>query len=97
MSEFALHARAILGLPVPPIRLVSPAASVPLLGHGDGIPSFHGLEQALEVPDSQLRLFGKPECKGHRRLAVAIAAAPNLEEARSSAKAMASAISIGLQ
>ncbi|MCE1203965.1 MAG: formate-dependent phosphoribosylglycinamide formyltransferase [Holophagaceae bacterium] len=97
MSEFALHARAILGLPVPPIRLVSPAASVPLLGHGDGIPSFHGLEQALEVPDSQLRLFGKPECRGHRRLAVAIAAAASLEEARSSAKGMASAISIGLQ
>ncbi|MBP7617412.1 MAG: formate-dependent phosphoribosylglycinamide formyltransferase, partial [Geothrix sp.] len=79
MSEFALHARAILGLPVPSIRLVSPAASVPLLGHGDGIPSFHGLEKALEIPDSHLRLIGKPECRGHRRLAVAICAAPSLE------------------
>jgi len=97
LSEFALHARAILGLPVPPIRLLSPAASVPLLGHGDGIPTFHGLEQALTVPDSQLRLFGKPECKGHRRLAVAIAAASDLEEARRRAKEMASAISIELR
>ncbi|WLT33051.1 formate-dependent phosphoribosylglycinamide formyltransferase [Geothrix sp. PMB-07] len=97
MSEFALHARAILGLPVPPVRLLSPAASVPLLGHGDGVPAFHGLEQALVLPDSQVRLFGKPECKGHRRLAVAIAAAANLEEARRNAKAMATAITIELQ
>jgi len=97
MSEFALHARAILGLPVPTIRLLSPAASVPLLGHGEGIPNFHGLEKALEISDSQLRLFGKPECRGHRRLAVAIAAAPSLEEARGNAKAMAAAITIELQ
>jgi len=97
LSEFALHARAILGLPVPPIRLLSPAASVPLLGHGEGIPSFHGLEQALEIPDSQLRLFGKPECRGHRRLAVAIAAAPSLEEARANAQAMAAAVTLELQ
>ena len=96
MSEFALHARAILGLPVPPIRLLSPAASVPLLGHGDGVPTFHGLEQALAIPDSQLRLFGKPECRGHRRLAVAIAAATTLEEARHNATAMAGAITIDL-
>lgn len=97
MSEFALHARAILGLPVPPIRLVSPAASVPLLGHGDGVPTFHDLEQALAIPDSQLRLFGKPECRGHRRLAVAIAAAATVEEARRHAKAMAAAITIELR
>jgi len=96
LSEFALHARAILGLPVPSIRLLSPAASVPLLGHGEGIPSFHGLEKALEIPDSQMRLFGKPECRGHRRLAVAIAAAPSLEEARRNAKAMAAAVTIEL-
>ena len=97
MSEFALHARAILGLPVPSIRLVSAAASVPLLGHGDGIPSFHGLEKALEIPDSHLRLFGKPECRGHRRLAVAICAAPSLEEARRNASIMAAAVTIDLQ
>jgi phosphoribosylglycinamide formyltransferase 2 len=97
LSEFALHARAILGLPVPPIRLTSPAASVPLLGQGEGIPRFHGLEQALALPDSQVRLFGKPECKGHRRLAVAIAAAPSLEEARCNAQAMAAAVTIELQ
>jgi phosphoribosylglycinamide formyltransferase 2 len=97
MSEFALHARAILGLPVPPIRLMSPAASVPLLGHGEGIPHFRGLEKALEVPDSQVRLFGKPECRGHRRLAVAIAAAASLEEARRHAQAMAAAVTVELR
>ena len=46
-SEFALHARAILGLPVPPIRLLRPSYSVALLGWGDGVPAFSGLDQAL--------------------------------------------------
>ncbi|MEK7413815.1 MAG: formate-dependent phosphoribosylglycinamide formyltransferase [Planctomycetota bacterium] len=93
-SEFALHVRAILGLPVPPIRLLRPAASVPLLGQGDGEPRFHNLEGALAVPESQIRLFGKPECRGHRRLAVAICAADTVEEARARAKQAAAAIRI---
>jgi phosphoribosylglycinamide formyltransferase 2 len=93
-SEFALHVRAILGLPVPPIRLLRAAASVPLLGQGDGVPRFHGLEGALAVPESQIRLFGKPECHGHRRLAVAICAADTVEEARQRAKQAAEAIRI---
>ncbi|MBN8526233.1 MAG: formate-dependent phosphoribosylglycinamide formyltransferase [Planctomycetes bacterium] len=96
LSEFALHARAILGLPVPPIRLLRPAASVPLLGHGDGVPRFSGLEQALAVPESQIRLFGKPECRGHRRLAVAICAADTVEQARAAAAQAAAAVSIDL-
>ena len=94
LSEFALHARAILGLPVPPIRLLRPAASVPLLGHGHGIPVFSGLEAALAEPESQLRLFGKPICLGHRRLGVAVAAADTVEEARARCARMASQIAI---
>ncbi len=96
-SEFALHARAILGLPVPPIRVLRPAFSVALLGHGNGVPRFRGLESALAVPESQLRLFGKPECRGHRRLGVAIASGGTLEEARERARAVARAVAIELE
>ena len=96
MTQFALHARAILGLPVPPIRLLRPAASVPLLGHGDGVPRFHGVELALAIPESQVRLFGKPVCQGHRRLAVVITAADSVEEARARAKQAADQIRIEL-
>jgi phosphoribosylglycinamide formyltransferase 2 len=96
-SEFALHARAILGLPVPEIRLLRPAASVAILAEGEGVPVFDGLDEALSVPESQLRLFGKPVCTGKRRLAVAIAAAAGVEEARRRAAAVASAVRITLQ
>jgi phosphoribosylglycinamide formyltransferase 2 len=97
LSEFALHARAILGLPVPEIRLLRPAASVPLLGHGDGVPVFHGLEDALAVPESQVRLFGKPVCQGERRLAVCVAAGDTVDQARERAAAMARAVRIDLR
>ena len=96
-SEFALHARAILGLPVPEIRLLRPAASVAILAEGEGVPVFAGLDEALSVPESQLRLFGKPVCTGKRRLAVAIAAAASVEEARRRAAAVAGAVRITLQ
>lgn len=95
-SEFALHARAILGLPVPPIRLLRPAASVALLGQGDGVPVFHGLERVLAVPETHLRLFGKPECRGHRRLGVAVASGDTVEEARTRAREAAAAVTIAL-
>ncbi|MCK6491332.1 MAG: formate-dependent phosphoribosylglycinamide formyltransferase [Planctomycetes bacterium] len=97
MSEFALHARAILGLPVPPVRLLRPAVSVAILGEGDGVPVFHGLDKALAVPESQIRLFGKPVCHGHRRLAVAVAAGDTVEEARDRARACAGAVGIRLE
>ena len=96
-SEFALHARAILGLPVPPIQLLRPAFSVALLGYGDGVPVFSGLDKALTVPESHVRLFGKPECRGHRRLAVAIACGDTVDEARDRARACAGAIKIVLE
>jgi phosphoribosylglycinamide formyltransferase 2 len=94
LSEFALHARAILGLPVPPILLLRPAHSVALLGHGDGVPVFSGVAEALAVPESQVRLFGKPECRGHRRLGVMVATGATPEEARERARAAAAAIRI---
>ena len=94
LSEFALHARAILGLPVSPVVVLRPAHSVALLGYGDGVPVFSGVAEALAVPESQLRLFGKPECRGHRRLGVAVATGDNAEEARDRARAMAAAITI---
>ena len=93
-TEFALHARAILGLPVPPIRLLRPACSVAILGQGNGVPRFSGVDKALAVPESHLRLFGKPECRGHRRLAVAIASADTLDEARIRAHEMASQVNV---
>jgi phosphoribosylglycinamide formyltransferase 2 len=95
-SQFALHARAILGLPVPPIRVLRPAFSVALLGEGTGVPMFSGLDAALAVPETHVRLFGKPECRGHRRLAVAIATGETIDEARTRARACASAIKITL-
>jgi phosphoribosylglycinamide formyltransferase 2 len=96
LSEFAIHARAILGLPVPPVRLLRPAASVPLLGQGSGVPRFGGLSAALEEPESRIRLFGKPVCDGQRRLAVCIAAADDVEQARSRAQRMAASVTISL-
>jgi phosphoribosylglycinamide formyltransferase 2 len=96
MSEFALHARAILGLPVPPVQLRRAAVSVPLLGEGTGVPRFEGLGVAAAQPESQLRLFGKPVCEGRRRLAVCIAAGHDVEQARDRARAMADAVTIEL-
>lgn len=96
LSEFALHARAILGLPVPGVRLSSPAASVPIIGTGHGIPRFEGLERALAAPGTQVRLFGKPICEGKRRLAVCIASADTVEGARKKAQRMAAQLRVEL-
>lgn len=96
LSEFALHARAILGLPVPPVGLTSPAASVPLLGEGNGVPRFAGLTEALGGEGSEVRLFGKPRCEGERRLGVCIASGPDVAEARARAADMARLVRIDL-
>ena len=86
-SEFALHLRAILGLPVPVIRQFGPSASCALLVEGDGVvPTFSGLEQALAEPDTQVRLFGKPEVKGRRRMGVTLARADSVDTARDKAR-----------
>jgi len=74
LSEFALHARAILGLPIPLIRQLGPAASCAVLCSGDGAePRYHGVAEALAEPDTMLRLFGKPDVRGQRRMAVTLA------------------------
>ena len=74
LSEFALHARAILGLPVPDIEQRGPSASSVLLVQGDSNQMrYRGLDQALAQPETEVRLFGKPEVKGSRRLGVALA------------------------
>jgi len=93
LSEFALHARAILGLPIPVIRQGGPAASCAVLLDGasqDVV--FHGVERALEEPDTQLRLFGKPEVKGKRRMGVTLALGENIEQARDRARRAATAL-----
>ncbi len=91
-SEFALHARAILGLPVS-TRLVSTAASAVIYGglDGHGI-GFAGVAAALAVPESDLRLFGKPESFQRRRMGVALSRAETLEEARSRAREVAARV-----
>ncbi len=94
LSEFALHARAILGLPVPSITLLRPAHSVALLGNGDGVPVISGVAEALGVSESQVRLFGKPECRGHRRLGVIVATGETPAEAGERARTAAAAIRI---
>lgn len=96
LSEFALHVRAILGFPVGPVEVRQPAASVPILGEGSGVPRFSGIEAALAEPGTQVRLFGKPVCEGERRLAVAIATGDDVDDARSRAALAAAAIRVDL-
>lgn len=97
LSQFALHVRAILGLPIPAITQNGPSASHVLLGHGQGEnPTFAGVADALSQPGTQLRLFGKPEINGKRRLGVCLATARSLNSARKKAADMADTISINL-
>ena len=97
LSEFALHARAILGLPIPTVRQLGPAASAVILaqGHSQSL-SFGGLADALAEPDTQLRLFGKPEVAGERRVGVALALAESIEGARDKALRSAGSVDIHL-
>jgi len=86
LSEFSLHVRAILGLPIPAIRQFGPSASSVILVQGKSSNIvFTGLEEALHQPDTQLRLFGKPEVNGERRMGVCLARAASIEEARNKA------------
>ncbi|MCR9186236.1 MAG: formate-dependent phosphoribosylglycinamide formyltransferase [Halieaceae bacterium] len=97
LSEFALHARAILGLPVPAIRQWGPAASAVLLVAGDSSNMRYGnLAQALSLPDTDLRLFGKPEVRGERRLGVGLARGNSIEEAVEKALQVTAAIEVSL-
>jgi phosphoribosylglycinamide formyltransferase 2 len=97
LSEFALHVRAILGLPIPTIRPLGPSASVALLVDGHGrAPRFHGVAEALAEPDTALRLFGKPEVRGRRRVGVALARGDTILQAKEKARRVAERIRIEL-
>lgn len=93
LSEFALHVRAILGLPIPTIRQLGASASSVVLvkGHSSSV-TFSGIEKALSEEDTQLRLFGKPEVQGERRMGVCLAKGKTIEEARAKANRAAAAI-----
>ena len=93
LSQFSLHVRAILGLPVPNIAQHGPSASCALLIEGDSANlQFRNVEAALTEPDTALRLFGKPEVRGKRRMGVTLARAATLDEARAKARRAAAAI-----
>jgi phosphoribosylglycinamide formyltransferase 2 len=95
LSEFALHVRAILGLPIPNIVQHGPSASSVILPQGDSCQTaFAGLEKALAEPNTQLRLFGKPEIRGRRRMGVALARAETIEQAIEKAKKVVSLIEV---
>ncbi len=97
LPQFSLHARAILGLPIPSIRQFGPSASAVILveGNSDKV-SFGNLNEALSAPDTQLRLFGKPKVAGKRRMGVALALGADIEEAREKARNASSSVSIEL-
>jgi phosphoribosylglycinamide formyltransferase 2 len=98
LSEFALHVRAILGLPIPQIRLLGPSASSVVLVEGESKQiSFGNLSAALAEPDTQVRLFGKPEVSGRRRMGVALARADDTDKARKKAFNVSSQINVELE
>jgi phosphoribosylglycinamide formyltransferase 2 len=98
LSEFALHVRAILGLPIPVIRQRGPAASCALLvdGNSNNV-RFENVDRALTEPDTAIRLFGKPEVRGHRRMGVSLALGGTIEEARAKARKMTATILEGVE
>jgi len=98
LSQFALHARAILGLPIPVIRQRGPAASCALLVAGESTSvQFENVERALGEPDTAIRLFGKPEVHGQRRMGVSLALGSDIEAARAKARAMTQALLEGVR
>ena len=97
LSQFALHARAILGLPIPAIRLYGPSASSVILAEGESdMVSFANLDTALSEPDTQLRLFGKPGVSGRRRMGVVLARADSVEQAVDKARQGSASVQIEL-
>jgi len=98
LSEFALHARAILGLPIPVVRQRGPSASCALLVDGNSSNvRFENVDRALTEPDTALRLFGKPEVRGHRRMGVSLALGATVDEARAKARKMTEQLSQGVR
>lgn len=97
LSEFALHARALLGLPVPAIRFYGPSASRAIVVEGDAdCVEFDNIEEVLAEPGTQLRIFGKPEVHGHRRMGVILATADTVEDAKAKASRAYDALKVSL-
>ncbi|MBN8575924.1 MAG: formate-dependent phosphoribosylglycinamide formyltransferase [Cytophagales bacterium] len=97
LSEFALHVRAILGLPIPAIRQLGPAASSVILAKGKSTNiTYTGIEAALQEADTQIRIFGKPEVDGERRMGVCLALGKNIDKAREKANQSAGIIKLKL-
>lgn len=95
LSEFALHARALLGLPVPDIRFIGPSASHAVVVEGDSDRIvFENIDKVLEEKGVQMRIFGKPEVKGHRRMAVILATDETIELAREKAERAAGKLTV---
>jgi len=94
-NEFAVHVSAVLGLPVHHV-IAEPAAACALVAEGTGVPTFHGVADALSRPDTDLRLFGKPWVEGRRRVGVALARGLTIDEARARAAEAANSITITL-
>ena len=98
LSEFALHVRAILGLPIPVIRQAGPSASCAVLIDADTANlRWHNVADVLRTPDTALRLFGKPEVRGHRRMGVTLARSATIDAARATARDMAAALVAGAE
>ena len=97
LSEFALHVRAVLGLPVPAIRRHGPAASAVILPQGQSTqPVFNNVDAALREPDTAVMLFGKPEISGRRRMGVALALGSGIEEAKEKAQRAAATVTVSM-
>lgn len=95
LSEFDLHLRAVLGIPIPKLKTFGPSASAVILGKFEADKfSFQGIEDALKTEGTDLRLFGKPKVYEHRRMGVALATETTVDKARSKAKRVASKIKI---
>ena len=95
LSEFALHVRAILGFPVTGVELLTPGASATLKADSETSSyKILGVSEALSLPRTQVRLFGKPETKVGRRMAVTLSASPNVESARDTAKQAANMLKV---
>lgn len=98
MSEFALHARALMGIPVPAIKFYGPSASRAVIVEGNSKEVvFDNIDKALAEPGVQIRIFGKPEVKGHRRMAVILATADSVEEAIKKADRAYEALTISVK
>jgi len=95
LSEFDLHVRAILGLPIPKINYYGPSSSAVILADRESKEiTYNGLEKALAIPDTEIRIFGKPDSRPNRRMGVALARGENISEAISKAKTSASLVKL---